>query len=270
MIDPNTAPLRSPPRNERDLVIAAKNGWLLAFDNVAVVGDWLSDAMCRLSTGGGFSTRQLYTDSDEMLFDGQRPLLLNGIGDIATRDDLRDRALIISLPPIRDDQRRSEARFWAEFREAKPRLLGALLDGVSAALRRVETIQFDRLPRMADFARWVTAAEPALGWPNGAFLAAYNDNRASAVELSLEFNPVACSMRDLVEKGPWEGTASELLAALDKQVAENERGGGRRWPSSPRSMSNAVDRAAATLRGLGVEIERHRESNRRVIRIRKT
>jgi hypothetical protein len=70
--------------DERDLVIAATNSWCVAFDNISTLQPWLSDAMCRLSTGGGFSARELYTDSDEVLFDATRPLILNGIADVAT------------------------------------------------------------------------------------------------------------------------------------------------------------------------------------------
>jgi hypothetical protein len=35
LVDPNTAPLRALPREDRDLFIAASNGHVLAFDNVS-------------------------------------------------------------------------------------------------------------------------------------------------------------------------------------------------------------------------------------------
>jgi hypothetical protein len=35
LLDPNTAPLRALPREDRDLFIAASNGHVLAFDNVS-------------------------------------------------------------------------------------------------------------------------------------------------------------------------------------------------------------------------------------------
>jgi hypothetical protein len=85
LIDPNRAPLRAEPRDGRDLMIAATNGWCLSLDNLSHVPPWLSDAICRLATGGGFATRALYTDSDEVLFDAQRPVILNGIEELATR-----------------------------------------------------------------------------------------------------------------------------------------------------------------------------------------
>ena len=44
---------------------------------------------------------------------------------------------------------------------------------------------------MADFARWVTAAETSIGWPSGTFMAAYGGNQESANELALEASVVA-------------------------------------------------------------------------------
>jgi hypothetical protein len=114
------------PRDERDLAIAANNGWMVAYDNLSGLPVWLSDALCRLSTGGGFSTRTLYSNDEETIFDSKRPVILTGIDQIASRHDLLDRAVVTTLPVIPDDKRRSEAKFWAEFEEARPRILGAL------------------------------------------------------------------------------------------------------------------------------------------------
>ena len=48
LLDPNTAPLRALPRQDRDLFIAATNGHVLAFDNVSALPSWISDTLCRL------------------------------------------------------------------------------------------------------------------------------------------------------------------------------------------------------------------------------
>ena len=87
LVDPNSAPLRAEPRDGRDLMIGANNSWCLAYDNLSHVPPWLSDALCRLSTGGGFATRELYTDQDEVIFDSQRPVLLTSIEEVATRSE---------------------------------------------------------------------------------------------------------------------------------------------------------------------------------------
>ncbi|MFO8014869.1 MAG: hypothetical protein R6X20_16390 [Phycisphaerae bacterium] len=105
LVDPNSALLRGEPRDPRDLIITASNSWLLGYDNLSYVRPWLSDAFCRLSTGGGFATRELYTDREEVIFDAQRPLIMNGITDLANRSDLLDRTLAVTLSPIPARQR---------------------------------------------------------------------------------------------------------------------------------------------------------------------
>src|SRR5262249_24935954 len=111
LLDPNLADLRSQPKEPRDLAIAAGNGWFVALANLSHVPEWLSDCLCRLATGGGFGTRQLYTDGEEALFDAQRPIMLNGITRFVTRGDLRDRAVTAELPALaEDDPRRRPER----------------------------------------------------------------------------------------------------------------------------------------------------------------
>src|SRR5258708_2361168 len=135
LIDPNAAPVRSLSREERELMIAANNGYLLAFDNLSGLPVWLSDALCRLASGGSFAVRRLYSDDEEVLFEAARPILLNGIEEVVSRPDLGDRAIFLTLAPIAEARRRSEAQLWREFEIARPRMLGALLDAVVHGLR---------------------------------------------------------------------------------------------------------------------------------------
>ena len=194
LLDPNTAPLRALPREDRDLFIAASNGHVLAFDNVSGLPAWISDTLCRLATGGGFAVRQLYTDQDEVLFDAARPVILNGIEDIVTRPDLADRAVFLTLEPIPEERRRPEAELWAAFEAERPRILGVLLDAVVEGLKRLPDTHLPKLPRMADFALWATACETAL-WPAGTFWSAYCGNRDEAVEGVIDADPVAAAVR---------------------------------------------------------------------------
>jgi hypothetical protein len=266
LVDPNFAPVRSEPREPRDLMIAANNGWICAFDNLSSLAPSLSDALCRLSTGGGFGTRALYTDDEEIIFEAKRPVILTGIEELAVRGDLLDRALIIDLPHIPEKHYQSEEQFWRKYENKRPQLLGALLTAVSAALSKQSEVSSDRLPRMADFAKWVSAAEPALAWERGTFLRAYLANRKAANELALE-TPVADAVRKLTL--PWTGTATELLAALDVLVnVRTQRA--RIWPESPHQLSNRLRRLAPNLRHIGVFVEfgaREPGTGRRLITI---
>ena len=262
LVDPSTAPLRTTPRNERDLIIAATNSWCAAFDNISNLPPWLSDAFCRLSTGGGFSARELYTDSEEVLFDATRPVILNGITDVATRPDLLDRSLIVTLPPIPEERRKPEAELWREIEEARPTILGGLLDAVSGALRKVQAVRLEGMPRMADFAVWATAAEDTLGWEAGALMDAYTGNRREATESALEADPVAGAVRVLMEKlEQWAGTATELWQALNELVDEDVRHT-KAWPTAPNSLTGRLKRLAPALRGIGIEYSEERSGSR--------
>jgi hypothetical protein len=86
----------------------------LAFDNLSGLPPWLSDTLCRLTSGGAFSTRRLFTDQDEILFALARPVILNGIEDVIIRPDLADRAILLTLAPIAERQRRPERTFWRD------------------------------------------------------------------------------------------------------------------------------------------------------------
>src|SRR5262245_53085681 len=265
LVDPNTAPVRALVREERDLVIAANNSHVLAFDNLSGLPHALSDAFCRLATGASFGLRQLYTDADEVLFQAARPILLNGIDDVIGRSDLADRALFLTLPPIADRQRRVERQLWREFEAARPRILGALLDAAAHGLRKVAGIHLKELPRMADFALWATACETAF-WPAGTFTQAYHANRRAAIEDLIDADWVRQIMAN---RSTWAGSASDLLRAGAALAGPGLPSGAAAWPRSARELAGRLRRAQTFLRVLGIHIAFSREgrAGTRVIRI---
>jgi DNA polymerase I-like protein with 3'-5' exonuclease and polymerase domains len=253
--DPSTTPVRSVPRSEHDLMIAANNSRVVALDNLSGLPLWLSDALCRLSTGGGFGTRTLYENDEETLFDATRPVILNGITDVATKPDLLDRAIILVLPAIPEEKRRSEAELWGEFEEALPEILGGIFTAVSVALRELPSVELASRPRMADFAEWATAAERALGMEAGDFIKAYTGSRREISEMALEADPVAVAVVKLMaDKEEWEGTAMELLKELGTRVDEDVRRF-KTWPKQPQHLSRHLKRLAPVLRAEGIEVE---------------
>jgi hypothetical protein len=269
LMDPNAAPMRSEPKEPRDLMIAANNGWVIALDNLSHLSPWMSDALCRLSTGGGFSTRTLYENDEETIFDAMRPVVITGIEELATRGDLLDRSLLVTLPTIFEDQRKPEGVIWREFDEARPRLLGCLYDAVAVALRNIATTTVVKLPRMADFALWATAAEKAIGLKSGEFMASYTGNRMSGNELAIEGQPVGKVLLDFTTSTSyWTGTASELLVELDR-AADDKLRRLRAWPQTGRGLSGILKRLAPNLRAVGVEIELGRTYKGRFITLRK-
>jgi hypothetical protein len=259
LVDPNAAPVRAEPRKERDMMISADNGWVICLDNLSSLKPWLSDGFCRLSTGGGFATRELYSDGDEKIFDAMRPVILTSIEEIGARSDLLERSLIVDLPSIPDKKRRPEKQLWADFEKAWPHLLGALLDVVSGAIRRlpeIEQREDPELPRLADFFVWGQAAEEPLGLPEGAFAEAFAANREAATQTVLESSPAICALLRYLSEHPGEHekTALEWLEALKRAVADTtyqpEKQPG--WPKTPRVLSAILKRTMPNLRQVGI------------------
>lgn len=268
IIDPAVPALRAEPKELRDLMVGAINNWLLPFDNLSHITPWLSDGLCRISTGGGFAIRAHYENAEEALFQATRPVLINGIDDVVTRSDLLDRCVTVETQFITDSRRRTKAEIERQFTEMQPRVLGALLDAVVMAMRHHETVQLPGLPRMADFAKWVVAAEPALGLREGEFMAAYAGNRAGAHDLILDNSPVAAAIRELFARndGYWRGTPAELHRELAQFVDDAGR---RTYPRTAKSLKDAIYRVKPNLRAVGIEAEHFRSNGKNQWAIKK-
>jgi hypothetical protein len=276
LIDPNSAPIRSLPRNERDLAISAINGHLLAFDNISALSAEMSDALCRLSTGTTLATRRLYTNSQEETLTAVRPIVLNGIEHFVTREDLADRAIFIVLDPIPKERRRTEEEVSAAFEERRPRILGALLSAAVQGLSRLPDLKPKQLSRMADFDKLAMACETAM-WPAGTFEKAYDENREEVLEAGIEADPVAAAVismltprgvrtvrtvRTMISKNDqrviscyeWKGAAGDLLRDLST-IVDSMIVRGRCWPKTPRELAGRLRRVTPLLRHKGIEIE---------------
>jgi hypothetical protein len=265
LVDPSTALVRRPPRDEHNLMIAASNSWALAYDNLSHIPDWFSDILCCLATGGGYSTRTLYENDAETIFQAQRPVILNGIEEVTKRADLLDRSVVVELPPILPSQRKPEEELWSEFDADRPQILGALLDAVAGALANVASTSLISLPRMADFARWATAAEHVLGWAEGDFMSAYDANRAESNDIALDAEPIAAPLLKLMETTPtWSGTAEGLRDALEEHTSDTVRKSPA-WPKNGQKLSGKLKRITPNLAQVGIQVANGRTRQARII-----
>lgn len=195
-------------------------------------------------------------------------MIITGIGDLATRGDLLDRALTLTLPSLADTDRRSETEFWRAFETARPHILGALCDLIVGVLRELPRVVLPVQPRMADFARVGVALERVCDLPAGSFLDAYEGNRAAGHEITLDAYPIVEPLEDLVEEHPFDGLATGLLKALDACVDEATRRM-RSWPKSPNTLSNQLSRLAPSLGHRGLVVESREVRGRKTWRITK-
>ena len=195
--------------------------------------------------------------------------MLNAIPELGTaRPDFLDRALIVEFLGLPPELRRDEARYWSEFSERQPRILGALLDAVAAGIRNLPQVRLKRPPRLADFALWISACEEALGMKPGEVMASCRANAAEVRELALEASPLCQPLVQLAREG-FTATVAELHVRLDSMVGDAHRRSVR-WPKAPHVLGNALRRMTNTLReaGIGLEFSRSDHSGRRIVSIR--
>lgn len=251
LVDPVKAPIRATPGSERDLVIAAASNSVIAIDNVSTLSPRTSDALCRLSTGGGFATRAPYTDDEERVFEQMRAIEINGIDAVATRQDLLDRAILVRSPRI--SSREDEATFWQAFEADRPLILGALLDGAARAMSAWNDTPVPG-SRMADFARWAAASMPAFGWSAERFTDAYERNRSNALKASLEGSVLTQLVVKLLGAlSHVEDTPTAIYKQLAALIDEGERRSSG-FPRSAQAMSKQLTMLAPALREIGTDV----------------
>ena len=187
-------------------------------------------------------------------------MLLNAIGQVIERPDLLDRVALIELAPIPPEKRLPEEEFWARWEKMRPRVLGAILDGVVAALAGAGEVKLEGFPRMADFARWGEAAGAAFGWPPGAFTAALESSRQDLLEGSAEAHPE-------IGRGPGadgdvrrvggdgDGAARRLADTVGEKIRRQPR-----LAEAADTLSNRLIQHAPLLRTHGIEVTRGREA----------
>jgi hypothetical protein len=258
LIDPNVAALVGKPKSEEDLFISVSNRLMVAFDNVSFIDENFSDALCRIATGGAYVKRKLHSDSNEIILKAKNPILLNGIGDLTTRGDLLDRSIVINLPTLKD--KADEGKFWMDFEEAKPRILGALLDAVCQVLRNFDDVNLTGCDiRMMDFAKVGVAAEHFLGLTAGGFVEICNENYRNSNKIAFENNPVANVIIELVKRmGNLDGTATSLYSLVYNNADEPTRRT-RAFPNGVQGFSNCLERLTPNLQVEGIVIERYRK-----------
>ncbi len=258
LVDPNQAPARTAPKDDREAAITAQNNMIIALDNLSSMPLWLSDLLCRIATGSGFSARELYTDDAERVFNNRRPIIMNGIEDgIITQGDLLNRTIMVTLTP--PDKYLSEEEIDDLFTEKHPSILGALLTVASVSLKDRRRVQLDKPPRMADFAKWVVAAEPALGWQPGTFMDIYTENQSSATSVVMESSPVARAIIQFMNnhKEGWKGLVGDLHNELLKYEIYKDA---KKAPKAPNALSGQLRRIKSSLLVQGIDIQEGRKT----------
>lgn len=272
LFDPcKEAKTKNLPNDVCDLAVLAGNRHLLAFDNLSWQSEEMSDALCRLATGSGMVLRSLYSNAEEQVFGGARPILLNGIPEIGDRSDFLGRTVKIALRAIPEDKRQDEKTLLARFEARRPFILGALLSLLANGLKHEGQVKSDRMPRMADTYLWLLACEAGAGLK---LAESFEDNlRENVKGLALE-TLLGRSLVELLkyhaEGNIWIGTPNHLDDDL-RPFWDNVCGGSQKemakYPGNARALSSRLTEMTASLRENGIIVEKNRTATGREISI---
>ncbi len=276
LVDPSKIEVLIMPSDTKELVLHLARHHLVFYDNVSRISDKQSDLFCVAVTGGGISKRELYTDADDFIFHIQTNVGINGINVSAIQPDLLERSILMELTPVGEDQRLTEHVLYAEFEKIRPKILGAIFEAVSKALKIVPSIQLAEKTRMADFLVWGCAIAEALGYKQSEFIEAYHQKIQEQIEVSIAASLVAQTLIKFIEdinswdeKPFWEGTPTELIGLLRK-VAENQNNGRvpKYFPEEPNQLTRQINILKPNLLTIGISIS-DGKSGTRYIRIEK-
>ena len=256
LIDPVAVPLRGAPKCVEDIHIAAANAQVCSFENLSSLSQDMQDALCILSTGGGYATRQLYTNGEEHVITSKRPVMLNGINAVATAPDLIERVITVELPTIAAGKRQDEQAMEAAWLRDCRAIFTGLLTLFAEALEMLPKVEIPEgmQKRMLDYQRLGEAVCMALGGKAGEFSQRLDSMHGDSLARGLESYGVAVGIQILAarpEGREWEGTYLQLLTELNR-MSEIDRSN---WPRSPRHLSGQLKRIAPGLRRAGVRIE---------------
>nr|WP_320193585.1 hypothetical protein [uncultured Desulfobacter sp.] len=260
LIDPNAVNLRAAPKTTEEIFVGAANNYIVSFNNLSHLAASMQDALCILATGGGVATREYYTNFGEALMETKRPVMMNGISNLATAQDLIDRTIRLILPEI--EEYKEESTLKEDFLKDKPAILAAIYDLFAQTLKKLPDIKIKNPPRMADFARLGEAMSQVLGHEPGEFVSVYNEARRQAIIHALDGSPVALALQELLKEHP-----SSLDYVLMKDALkrlEDYKPWGEAWPKSPQGLGNIIRRNQHGLKAIGINVIFHNRNKKGV------
>ena len=266
LVDPSTTQTFTFPRDSNEFIQQLSHNYIVYYDNVSVIPDWVSDLLCRAVTGSSFSKRALWTNDEDFYYNFKRNLGINGIDLAATKADLLDRSILMETERIDKAERIKLEKIWDKFNEIKPHVLGYIFDILAKVLQYKEQhgeIDFPGgLNRMADWEEYAEIISRCMGNADGEFQRVYQENIGVQVDEAIASSPLSMAvielMTDRTSTSPWTGTPTELFEILN-EIAETtlkiNTSKIKVWPKSTSYLSRRLNSIRTNLREKGIEIK---------------
>jgi len=268
LIDPSSMGTLSLSKDKTELIQKLSHHYICYFDNVRRISQEYSDIFCRTTTGDAFSKRELYTDDEDIIYKLKRKLGFNGINVVGEEPDFLDRSITYELLRIPKKERKKEGDMLKEFEQDQPKITGAIFKILQKTLSKVEDIEMEELPRMADYCFWGEAVAQVIGEKEKVFTIAYFEKIGNLSKEALETNPVGLSLLEFMSlNNSFEGTASELLEKLTEIADSLKIDTKRYFPKAPNALTRRINEIKANLEEEGLKVEYDKTGKQRLIRI---
>jgi hypothetical protein len=195
---------------------------------------------------------------------------LTSISDVVWREDLGLRTIPITVPPITDADRRSDADLQAGLEALLPGLLGALLNAAAQGL--AHPVNGAVHHRQQDLIDWCVSCAAPLGITSAEIADALAVIDAELSRTHLEASPIAPAMEALSAHMAETGTntqwltTTELFEALQGLVGTSKNAHwakSEHWPRSPRSLGHKLRDVTRSLFKIGIKISPKRTKSAR-------
>ena len=268
IIDPSEIDIKALPKNISDVVAAVSNQYMVCFDNVSRISEELSDIFCIVATHGYYSKKKLYSNNEEYAIKLNARVSFSGITNLSSKPDLIDRMLCLKLNRIDSNKRRTEEEILKEFQTDLPYILDRIFRILSKAIPIYRELKLERLPRMADFAKWGYAIAEAMGYGGERFLKIYEKNQNELLENMISEDVLITVLIEAMKKHNYfKGTVTELLVSLTNMAEKMEIDTRVGWARDASSLSRKLYENQSVLSMFGIRINRGKSNGERYIEL---
>ena len=225
------------PRTLENLDMRTIGSSCIIYDNIDSIPQTISDALCRVVTGGGSVNRQFYTNQGLVINRYKRAQIMTAVEMPVMKADLQSRSILIQPGKI-TGMYRSEEEMKEEWEEALPELRGFIFSLAAEVKSRIKGTTHKPLSRLSDFTVIIQIVDDVIDEFCGVNIDSakvFSDvNRDQAHEALPDIVRFMISSDSVIDI---EGYPEQILGKL-KNKAENENVSTKTWGSTGRWIAN--------------------------------
>lgn len=224
LIDPMKGASLHLSKKDREVAQVIDHHAVPLFDNVEMISKPVSDLFCQTYSGGSYSTKALYTNDDDFVFNLTGNAIFTSVLLKNLQTDFLNRTIKIKLDAMDHVNRKSGSAIFNQFNQIKPQLFGALLDTLVKTIKIKKRIPVPHISRTVDFDHYCMAAAEVLGFGKDVFIKARQANERLKLKGMIAGIPLINALDNFLSNNgdQWSGYMSQLLQQLPQYAASGD------------------------------------------------